>query len=135
MRTAIPSIAALTVFLAACSAGDAASEEESALTPTPEKHFLVNSLVDRFDVPACLDANLVGAVHRSEDDKNYFVRAFTAPPSCIEALSASFDTVGFTSTDDGKFAAQLYDGTTEKIRIELSDDRSVGAIEWEIERQ
>lgn len=135
MRSALAIVLVCPMALAACGNGADASQEETAITPTPEKHVLVNSLVDRFDVPACLDATLVGAMHRSEKDKDYFVRAFTAPPACIEALSASFDTVGFSATEDGKFETELYDGTIEKIRIELSDDLSVGGIEWEIERQ
>ncbi|MFL0356730.1 hypothetical protein ACI5KX_09635 [Erythrobacter sp. GH1-10] len=135
MRISLSAALVVVVTLGACGDESTVAEEDRAPASTPEKHLLVNSLVDRFDAPACLDADLVGAMHRSEEGKDYFVRAFTAPPSCIEALSSSFETVGFSASGDGKYETELYGGTMEKIRVELSDDRSVGAVEWEIERE
>ncbi len=143
-----PYLATLLAFaVAACTSqmsdptGDAASSEASTysgqdriIASTPEKHFLVNALVDRFAVKDCLEARLVYAGRENaEQDRIFHLREFQAPDSCAQGLIAAFDDVGFSANGAGVFAAGVYGGLEERVRIASTSNPGLARIEWEVD--
>ena len=110
------------------------SGQDGIIASTPEKHFLVNALVDRFAVQDCLDARLVYAGRtNAEQDRIFHLREFQAPDSCAQELIAAFDDIGFSANGAGVFAAGVYGGLEERVRIASTSNPGLARIEWEVD--
>ncbi len=109
-----------------------ADGSQSVARPTPEKHELVNALVDSFDAPACLDAGIRYAGRKTGPDGLFHARDFIAPRVCVDQLKERVEALGFSRISEDMYEGALSSDSQDRIRIEIGEGQDFGAISWEV---
>jgi len=91
----------------------------------------VDMLVDRFDVPECLDTEFQRSQGESTEDGHRVLREYVADAECMNALESSLKSMDFEELRPRTFEAQRDGGWTETVVIGRWFDNTRTNIRWE----
>ena len=131
----IGGLAALLLSACAAEQSEAGANvtEQLDLAATPSVHQLVNSLVDSFDAPACLDSQLRFAGRKDFERSVFHQRRFDASDKCLRDLEQSAAKLGFKKDQSGNWSGSIVGGTEERLKFPLDEDLTQGNLLWEVD--
>lgn len=123
--------------LSGCSAeqSEAGSDVAKVWEPVnaPIDHQLVNALVDTFDVPSCLNAQLRYAGRKNIEQSIFHQRRFDVPDQCVRDLMNAAERLEFTQSPSGEWSGTIIDGTAERLKFYSDADPMPGNLLWEVD--
>ncbi|NVE93709.1 hypothetical protein [Altererythrobacter lutimaris] len=123
--------------LVGCSGDKSDSDTEPflprELARQPIHHQLVDSLVDSFDAPSCLDARLRYAGRVNVGESVFHQRRFDAPDKCLSELQSAAAHLGFAEGKAGGLSGDVIDGTFERLRFGEDAGIGPGNLVWEVD--
>lgn len=97
-----------------------------------DKQEAMSLFVERFELEACGDVDMLGRVRKTEaDGTETILRAFASSNACADEVQARVQALEFAESEPGIYALTADDGGSDRVFIQREEDGSGAVVEWE----